>query len=91
MTTTAQQIEGRPVREYIGLVSGEALILVKRLRRRSPGEESEFQQGQRLALENLARRASARGATAVIGIDIDYVPMGPGRVLVGATGTAVRL
>lgn len=91
MTTTAQQIDGRPVREYVGLVSSESLALVRHSRHRGADGESELQHGQRHVVEHLARCASARGATAVIGIVINYVAMGPGRVLVSATGTAVRL
>jgi uncharacterized protein YbjQ (UPF0145 family) len=91
LTTTAQHIQGRPVREYLGVVSGEAVAVVRCFLHRSGGQDTSLQHGRRRALQALANRASAHGATVVIGIDIDYVPVGVGMVLVAATGTAVRL
>ena len=91
LTTTAQQIQGRPVREYLGIVSGDAVIVIHRARHQNQDNRFRLHQGRRRALRGLARRASVRGATVVVGIDIDYVAVGVGRLLVTATGTAVRL
>jgi uncharacterized protein YbjQ (UPF0145 family) len=90
MTTTAQKLHGRPVREYLGVVSGEAVISVQPPRHSRGGHVS-LQHARRRALQTLANRASAQGATVVIGIDLDYVPLGSDSLLVSATGTAVRL
>ena len=91
LTTTSQQIQGRPVREYLGIVSGDAVVIVHRLRRWRRGASIDLQQGRRRALRVLAKRASAGGATVVIGVQMSYVTVGAGRILVTATGTAVRL
>jgi uncharacterized protein YbjQ (UPF0145 family) len=91
LTTTAQQIQGRPVREYLGIVSGDAIVVIHRIRHRNHDNGFRLHQGRRRALRGLAVRASARGATVVVGIEIDYVAVGVGKLLVTATGTAVRL
>lgn len=91
MTTTAQHIDGHPVGEHLGIVGADSLVVFQRLRRRAGHSDTSLQRGQRLALETLARRASMRGATAVIGIEIDVVSVGYGKLLVSAVGTAVRL
>lgn len=95
MITTAQRIPRRSVREYLGLVSGEALGDV-RTPDCSPltiGIGSHGVGGGALqrALQTMAQRASELGATVVIGVDIDYMAIGPGALLVNVTGTAARL
>jgi uncharacterized protein YbjQ (UPF0145 family) len=94
-TTTAQHIQGRVVREYLGIVSGEAVAL-RRSRTGSAGvrvgsSDLALQHARLRALRTLARRAARLGATVVIGVDFDYVAVGIDRLLVTATGTAVRL
>ena len=44
-------------------------------------------------MEEMASRARAMGADAVVGIDIDYEVLGPdnGMLMVTASGTAVKL
>jgi uncharacterized protein YbjQ (UPF0145 family) len=91
LTTTAQQIQGRPAREYLGLVSGDAIVAVHRIRHQNHDNPFCIHDGQRRALRRLARCASAIGATVVVGIEIDYVEVSTGTLLVTATGTAVRL
>lgn len=90
LTTTAQYVEGRPVREYLGVVSGEAVVALRRWQR-GGALETTLQRARLHVLRQLACRADARGATVVLGIDIGYVPVGAGRLLVAATGTAARL
>lgn len=96
LTTTSQHIEGRTVREYLGIVGGEAVVVVRRQRRRPFQRMPEIGQddldcARQRALSVLARRASERGATVVLAVHIDYLALGIGRLLVIATGTAVRL
>ena len=91
LTTTAQHIQGRLVREYCGIVSGDAVVVMYRPRYRKRNGNVLLNHGRRRALRALAKRASARGATVVVGIDISYVAVGVGKLLVTATGTAVRL
>jgi len=95
MITTAQSIPRRAVREYLGLVSGEALGELESLERSlaMPGLEHAGVGAHALqrAMQSMARRASEIGATVVIGVGIDYTAIGPGALLISVTGTAARL
>ena len=88
--TTTQNIEGRTITEYLGIVCGEAF------------ENKEFR-GERyylsvltntrnLALKQLEERADSMGADAVVGvrIDFDVSDIGP-CIMVNVSGTAVKL
>ncbi len=102
--TTTTSIEGRPVRDYIGIVTGEAILganifkdLFAGIRDivggRSGAYEEELRKARTIALEDLAAAASQLGADAVIGVDLDYETVGQGgsMLMVTASGTAVRL
>jgi uncharacterized protein YbjQ (UPF0145 family) len=97
MITTAQRIPRRTVREYLGLVSGEALDNLQYPRGHSIGEFGSLEErfagdgAVQWVLREMAQRASELGATVVIGVDIDRVAIGHGALLVSATGTAARL
>lgn len=101
MITTAQRIPERSVREYLGLVSGEAIGELRDADAQvaASGDDEDswgagvgaFQRARQRALRQMARRASEHGATIVIGVDIGYAAAGPGALLVSATGTAARL
>jgi uncharacterized protein YbjQ (UPF0145 family) len=102
--TTTTSIEGRPVRDYVGIVTGEAILganifkdLFAGIRDivggRSGAYEDELRKARAIALEELAAAASQLGADAVIGVDLDYETVGQGgsMLMVTASGTAVRL
>lgn len=102
--TTTTSIEGRPVRDYVGIVTGEAILganifkdLFAGIRDivggRSGAYEEELRKARTIALEDLAAAASQLGADAVIGVDLDYETVGQGgsMLMVTASGTAVRL
>ncbi len=104
LITTTNTVEAFPVREYFGIVSGEAVIganVVKDFLSsvtdfvggRSGTMEKAFRQAREAALEEMSRKASAMGADAVIGVDIDCQVLGAknGMVMAMATGTAVKL
>ncbi len=101
-TTTA--IEGRPVQEYLGVVTGEVIVganifkdLFAGIRDivggRSGSYENTLRDARKTALEELKEEARALGADAVIGVDLDYEVLGQGgtMLMVSASGTAVRL
>lgn len=101
-TTTA--IEGRPVREYLGIVTGEVIVganifkdLFASVRDivggRSGSYESTLRDARKTALDEIAQEARALGADAVIGVDLDYEVLGQGgsMLMVSVSGTAVRL
>ena len=104
LLSTTPQIDGRPATEYLGIVTGEAIMganLFKDLFAgirdvvggRSATYEKELLRAQKIALEELEHRAGLVGADAVIGVDLDYEVLGQsgGMLMVTASGTAVRL
>lgn len=100
--TTTNTIEGHPVKEYKGIVTGETIIGANALKDfmagltdffggRSTTYEKVLIEGKNTALRELQERAAQMGANAVIGIDLDYETVGPngGMLMVTASGTAV--
>ena len=103
LVTTTNTIEGRPVQEYLGVVTGEAILGANVLKDigaqfrdvfggRAGMYEQELRKARQTALEEMTEEATRLGATAVIGVDIDYETVGGGNMLmVSAAGTAVKL
>jgi uncharacterized protein YbjQ (UPF0145 family) len=104
LMSTTTIIEGRPVREYLGIVTGEVIVganifkdLFASVRDivggRSGSYESTLRDARKTALDEAAAEARALGADAVIGVDLDYEVLGQGgsMLMVSASGTAVRL
>lgn len=104
LMTTTTSVEGRPVREYLGVVTGEVIVganifkdLFASVRDivggRSGAYESTLRDARKTALDEAASEARALGADAVIGIDLDYEVLGQGgsMLMVSASGTAVKL
>ncbi len=102
--TTTPTVEGKTVVEYKGVVFGEVIAGVNFLRDfaasirnivggRSGSYEDELIKARTQAMEEMADRAAALGADAVLGIDIDYEVLGEngGMLMVTASGTAVKL
>lgn len=100
--TTTPIIEGHPIKEYKGLVSGETIIganIVKDMFAsirdivggRSGSYEKVLREGKETALRELQERALAMGANAVVGVDLDYEALGANgsMLMVTACGTAV--
>lgn len=104
LVSTTPSIEGRPVRDYLGIVTGEVIVganifkdLFASVRDvvggRSGSYESTLREARQTAIEELKDEARALGADAVIGIDLDYEVLGQGgsMLMVSASGTAVKL
>jgi uncharacterized protein YbjQ (UPF0145 family) len=101
--TTTPTVEGRAITEYLGVVTGEAILGANIVRDlfagirdivggRAGAYEEELRKAREIAMEELAAEASSRGADAVVGIDLDYETVGNGSMLmVTVSGTAVRL
>ena len=100
--TTTNQIEGKKVIDYKGIVFGEVISGVNMFKDigagirnifggRSAGYEDELLECREAALKEMQERAQALGANAVIGVDIDYEMLGAGNdmMMVTASGTAV--
>jgi uncharacterized protein YbjQ (UPF0145 family) len=104
LISTTTTIEGRPVRDYKGVVTGEVIVganifkdLFAGIRDivggRSGAYESSLRDARKTALDEMAEEARALGADAVIGVDLDYEVIGQGgsMLMVSASGTAVKL
>lgn len=104
IVTTTPTVEGRIIGEYKGIVFGEVISGVNMFRDigaglrnifggRSSGYEDELQNARSEALAEMQRRASALGADAVVGVDVDYEVLGSdnGMLMVSVSGTAVTL
>ena len=103
IVTTTPTVEGRPVRDYLGIVTGEVIVganifkdLFASVRDivggRAGAYESTLRDARREAFAELEAEAARLGADAVIGIDIDYEVVGQGgsMMMVSVSGTAVR-
>ena len=102
--TTTHAIDGQTITEYLGVVTGEAILGANIVRDlfagirdivggRSGAYEEELRKAREIAMEDLAQEAAGRGADAVVAIDLDYETVGQGgsMLMVTASGTAVRL
>ena len=102
LVTTTPSIEGRKITKYCGVVAGEAVLganLFKDLFAgirdivggRSGTYEKELQRARDVAIQEMVERAQALGASAVVGVDLDYEVLGRdnGMLMVSASGTAV--
>jgi uncharacterized protein YbjQ (UPF0145 family) len=104
ITTTTGTIEGRQIGQYLGLVSGEAVMGANIFRDlfasirdivggRSGSYENVLRGGRDQAVSEMIEDARQLGADAVIGISLDYEAIGANdsMMMVVATGTAVKL
>ncbi len=102
--TTTNTIEGKTVRDYRGIVTGEAIVGANIFRDffagvrdivggRSGAYEKELQRAREIALDEMSENARSQGANAVVGIDLDYEVVGKGgsMLMVTASGTAVTV
>ena len=102
IVSTTPSLEGRPAREYLGIVTGEVIVganlfrdLFASVRDIVGGRSATYEKGlaeaRELALNEMQQRAAALGANAVIAVDLDYEVLGSnnGMLMVSASGTAV--
>jgi uncharacterized protein YbjQ (UPF0145 family) len=101
---TTPSMEGRRIKEYLGLVSGDAILGANIFRDmfagirdivggRSAAYEKELRNAKRIALVEMMDEATELGGNAIVGVDLDYETIemgsGGGMLMVSATGTAV--
>jgi len=104
VVTTTPDIAGRTIRDYLGIVTGEAIMGANVFRDmfaglrdivggRSGAYEKELRKARDVAMEELQDAARDLGADAVVGIDLDYEVLGGtnGMLMVSISGTAVKL
>jgi uncharacterized protein YbjQ (UPF0145 family) len=105
LVLTTNNIEGKPVTEYLGLVTGEAILGANIFRDifagirdvvggRSGAYEEELRKAKQIAIREMVEEAAARGGNAVLAVDLDYETIsmgaGGGMLMVSASGTAVK-
>jgi uncharacterized protein YbjQ (UPF0145 family) len=101
--TTTPEVEGRPIRQYLGVVVGEVIVganifkdLFAGIRDIVGGRfgayEGALRDARNEAFRELSEEASSLGADAVVAVDIDYEVVGANgsMLMVSISGTAVR-
>ncbi len=104
LMVTTPNIEGQSIKQYHGVVVGEAILGANLFRDmfagirdivggRSGAYEKELAKARRIAFEDLQEDAEKMGANAVVGIDLDYEVVGKegGMLMVSISGTAVSI
>jgi uncharacterized protein YbjQ (UPF0145 family) len=100
--TTTNSIEGSKITEYLGIVSGEAVMGANMFRDmfagvrdiiggRSGQYEKKFRQAKEIAITEMSDQAKENGANAIVGIKIDYEMVRESMMMVAVQGTAVRV
>lgn len=102
--STTPTLEGRPIRDYLGIVTGEVIVganifkdLFAGIRDivggRAGAYEGALRDARRQAYDELAYEAERMGADAVVGVDLDYEVVGQNgsMLMVSISGTAVKL
>ena len=100
--TTTPTVEGQPIEEYLGVVTGEAILgahigrdilagITDIVGGRSAAYEEEVRKARTIALEEMSSEAESQGANAIVGVDLDYEVIRQGMLMVSVSGTAVRI
>ena len=103
INTTTHNMDGKDIREYLGVVTGEAISGANFVKDflasikdftggRSGAYEEELSKARNIAFEEMNQKAREMGANAVVGIDIDYGTLGDTgyMLMVSFNGTAVK-
>lgn len=103
LLTTTNNIEGKSITHYYGLVTGEAIIganlfkdifatITDIVGGRSDAYEQALKDAKNAAINEMVATARQMGANAVIAMDLDYETVGKsgGMLMVSACGTAIK-
>lgn len=101
--TTTNNLDGKTVKEYLGIVTGETIIGANFIKDffagirdivggRSGSYEKVLREAKETAMQEMKQRAQQMGADAIVGIDLDYETLGSngGMLMVTCAGTAVK-
>lgn len=104
IVTTTNGVEGKKIVAYHGVVTGQTIMGANIFRDffagirdivggRAGSYEKVLKEARDEALRELENEAAARGANAVVGVDLDYGALGAGEsmLMVSASGTAVTV
>lgn len=101
--STTNNIDSRPVKDYLGIVTGETIIganifkyFFASIRDVVGGRSGSYEKVLREAKDpqkEITKNAVRMNADAIIGIDLDYETVGSkgGMLMVAASGTAIKL
>jgi uncharacterized protein YbjQ (UPF0145 family) len=90
LITTTHALDGRQISEYLGLVTGDAILGANIFKDffagirdivggRSAAYEKELRKAKDIAIKEMAEAAAALGANAIVGVDLDYETIGSGQ------------
>jgi uncharacterized protein YbjQ (UPF0145 family) len=102
IVTTTHELQGQTIQAYLGIVVGETILATNIFRDigaglrdlvggRSGAYEKKMNEARETAIREMTEKATALGADAVVGVDIDYETVGNGMMMVSASGTAVKV
>ena len=97
IVTTTNNVEGKQITAYLGIITGETIIGANLFRDifasvrdvvggRSGAYEDVLREAKDTALSEMTAKADA-----IVGIDLDYETIRNGMLMVTASGTAVKL
>ena len=87
IVTTTPSVQGQAVTEYLGIVSGEAIMGANMFKDifagirdivggRSGANEEELRRAKDIALSEMTDNARMLGANAILSVDLDYETVG---------------
>ncbi len=104
IVTTTPTIEGHPIQDYLGIVTGEVIVGANLFRDflanirdmvggRSGSYERILREAREQAIAEIQAECASLGGNAVVGIDLDYEVIGDtgSMLMVSASGTAVKI
>ena len=106
LITTTPTVQGYEIVEYLGLVTGEAIMGANIFKDffagirdivggRAAAYEQELRKARDAALAEMSAEAEGMGANAVVAVDLDYetiqLSQGGNMMMVSVSGTAVRV
>ncbi len=100
--TTTPNIEGQQIQEYLGLVTGEAILgahigrdilasITDIVGGRSTEYEEEVRKARVIAVDEMTSEAKTKGGNAIVGVDVDYEVIRQGMLMVAVSGTVVKI
>ncbi|MEK3916127.1 YbjQ family protein [Paenibacillus sp. FSL H7-0331] len=100
IVTTTALVEGSPVKQYVGIATGEVIMAANVGRDilasftdlvggRSKAYETKLIEARDEAFKEMTQEASQMGANAIIGVDVNYEVVRQGMLMVAVSGTAV--
>ena len=102
LITTTPNVQGSKIVEYLGLVSGQAIMggnifrdtiagVSDAIGGRSGVYETKFREAREYAIYDLSLEATTKGANAIVGVKIDHEMVRNDMMSVSVHGTAVKI